>query len=433
MRGMAVLQSGLERAQLPLLERLVKRAASGAKKGKTTPFGGPLLTAAAPPPECDGRFFEGAAPTMSSPETDEPSQEPSAPVAAVKQFPCRQCGAKVAFQPGTTALQCPFCGAENRIPQSEDEVKEEDYFAALERLSAAEGEQERTTVKCQACGAETTLPPNVTSDRCPFCGADLVLSGASRKVLRPKSLLPFKVAEGEAGSSFEAWLKSRWFAPRALRKEALRDRRLQGVYLPYWTYDCDATTFYRGERGVDYTVTVGSGKHRRTVRRTRWTSVSGTVWNDFDDVLILASRSLPQKYTEELEPWDLKNLVPYADEYLSGFRAESYQVDLKQGFELAKGVMQERIEETVREDIGGDHQRIQSTKTRYDRLTFKHILLPVWVSAYRYKERVFRFLVNARTGEVQGERPWSWVKIGLVVLAGLAAVLAATALYMRAH
>ena len=124
-------------------------------------------------------------------------------------------------------------------------------------------------------------------------------------------------------------------------------------------------------------------------------------------------------------------VVPYRDEYLSGFAAETYQVDLVQGFEVAKAIMDDHIRATIRADIGGDHQRISSVDTRYRDVTFKHLLLPVWISAYRYHQRVFRFLVNARTGEVQGERPWSAFKIAMVVIAILIAVAVAVFLTQR--
>jgi hypothetical protein len=139
-------------------------------------------------------------------------------------------------------------------------------------------------------------------------------------------------------------------------------------------------------------------------------------------VLVLASNSLPSKHAAALEPWDLKELVPYRDEYLSGFAAESYQVTLEDGFVQAKGIMDGVIRASIRRDIGGDEQRIHWVQTQYNDVTFKHVLLPVWISAYRYHERVFRFLVNARTGEVQGERPYSTIKIVLTVLLALAVV-----------
>jgi hypothetical protein len=126
---------------------------------------------------------------------------------------------------------------------------------------------------------------------------------------------------------------------------------------------------------------------------------------------------LERKYVRELEPWDLAALEPYDDRYLSGFLSESYSVGLKQGFELAKGIMAGEIDRTIRRDIGGDEQRIHRKDSAYSDITFKHILLPIWTSAYRYKGKVYRFLINARTGEVQRERPWSWVKIGFAILA----------------
>jgi len=135
------------------------------------------------------------------------------------------------------------------------------------------------------------------------------------------------------------------------------------------------------------------------------------------------SASLPRKIAQRLEPWDLKNLVPYRDEYLSGFVAESYQVDLPQGFDIARGIMDGFIRQSICQDIGGDHQQIGSVNTRYDNITFKHTLLPIWISAYRYRERVFRFLVNARSGEVQGERPYSVWKITLVILAAILTII----------
>jgi hypothetical protein len=79
--------------------------------------------------------------------------------------------------------------------------------------------------------------------------------------------------------------------------------------------------------------------------------------------------------------------------------------------------MEDRIRSSVRSDIGGDTQQITTLSTEYNDITFKHILLPLWISAYRYNNKVYRFTINARTGEVQGERPYSAIKIALLVIA----------------
>jgi len=363
---------------------------------------------------------------MSDPQAEEEVEEgpATAPEAgsAIRQFPCGQCGAKVDFAPGTEHLKCPYCGGENAIPKSEADIQELDFNAVLDDAAAHADVIERLSVKCGTCSAETTLPPNVTSALCPYCGANVVANGVSTRAIKPKSLLPFKIGQKDAFGCFQRWIGGLWFAPNDLKQYARTEQKLAGLYVPFWTYDSRTTSFYRGERGDDYYVTVGSGKNKRRERRTRWRSVSGTVWKNFDDILVLASRSLPRTHAEKLEPWDLQNLAPYQEEYLSGFRTESYSIDLKDGFGRAKEIMYEAICAAIRSDIGGDRQRIHSVKTSYNNVTFKHILLPVWMSAYRYREKVYRILINARTGEVQGERPWSWIKIALAVLAGIAAV-----------
>ena len=350
---------------------------------------------------------------------------------AEKQFPCEQCGAKVQFAPGKSALECPYCGHSNAIPQSEEEIEELDFHAHLEQLADEQGTVEQETADCKGCGGETTLEPNVTAAKCVFCGNDVVVTAKSKRLIKPRSLLPFKITHEQAMTEFRTWVDALWWAPNKLKEYARVDSRLVGFYSPYWTYDSDTTSRYTGQRGDYYYVTesyttMEDGKpvtKTRQVRKTRWSPASGIVFESFDDVLVLGSTTLHKRYARKLAPWDLENLVPYQDDYLSGFRAESYNVTLDEGFDFAKAEMDDVIRDEICRDIGGDEQRISSCRTQYSNVTFKHILLPVWMNAYRYNDKVYRFLINGRTGEVQGERPYSWVKITLAVL-GVVAVIA---------
>jgi predicted RNA-binding Zn-ribbon protein involved in translation (DUF1610 family) len=333
------------------------------------------------------------------------------------------------FAPGTDCLVCPYCGSENRIEAGEPgAVREEDFLATLNHLAEGADTVDTMTVKCVACGADSHFDANVVASKCPFCGTAIVNTAESRRLIKPKAVLPFFITREQAARAFRQWVHSLWFAPNGLAKTAERSG-MDGVYVPAWTYDSGTQSAYTGQRGDDYWDTEtytdrdangNTVTRTRRVRKTRWSYVSGHVANHFDDVLVLASHSLPRKIADSLEPWDLQNLVPYRDEYLSGFVAESYQVDLPSGFEAAKQIMAGHIHQTIRQDIGGDHQRIDHVDTRYFDITFKHTLLPVWISAYRFHQRTFRFLVNARSGEVQGERPYSAWKITLFVLAMLA-------------
>jgi len=346
----------------------------------------------------------------------------------IGSFACTNCGGDLTYKAGTSSLTCQHCGTTNEIPQIEAEFEELDFKDFLENNSNAEETLEEKFVKCNSCGATSSLEPHVTSGNCPYCSTPLVIEQSSiQRIIQPKALLPFHLKKEEAKTRFKKWVTKLWFAPNDLKKASLNFDHFKGIYIPYWTYDSDTLTQYQGQRGTHYYVsqtytTTENGKtvtRTRQVRKTRWRYVSGTVSNFFDDILVTATHSLPKKYIYKLEPWDLENLVPFDKSYLSGFVTEKYQIDLESGFDIAKGIMDPTIRSLIRSDIGGDEQRIVSMNTKYDDITFKHLLLPVYVSAYRYKDKVYQFLVNGRTGEVQGERPYSWIKIALAVLLGL--------------
>ncbi len=358
-------------------------------------------------------------------------------------FPCSGCGAELEFKPGTAELACPHCGSRTPIAPAAEVVEEIDYASTLAQLADQHDAEDRIVVHCESCGANVPLEPNVTSQACPFCGSNIVATGQSTRVLRPRALLPFGVTSEQARARFGAWLSGLWFAPSDLKRLASVERvalasgstssggtALVGMYVPYWTFDARSVTPYTGQRGDNYTVPVSytvmvNGRPQVQTRletRIRWSGVSGCVGDAFDDVLVHASTSLPADRLAALGAWDLRALVPYDDRYLSGFRSESYTIDLPHGFEAARAVMVEGIKATIRRDIGGDHQRIHSMSPQFSAITFKHVLLPIWISTFRYRGTLFRFLVNARTGQVSGQRPYSAWKIAAVVLAILMAV-----------
>ena len=352
------------------------------------------------------------------------------------RFPCEQCGSQLHFDAGEQVLTCPYCGHVQTVHDHQDsvaELREIDFESALGgQLARAEIEETRV-VTCPNCGAQTEFSETTQADRCPFCDTPVVTDTGTHRHLKPQGVLPFSVTEDQARDGLRRWLKGLWFAPNGLKEYARDGRRMNGIYVPYWTFDADTRSSYRGQRGIHYdevrTVTRNGRLETVRVRKTRWRTVSGRVARQFDDLLILASRSLPKRYADALDPWDLSQLAPYSPQYLAGFRAEGYQVELEDGYTEARQVMDRVIHQDVRRDIGGDDQRVGSVSTDVSNVTFKHILLPIWLAAYKYQGRTFRFVVNGRTGEVQGERPYSKVKIAIAVVLGLIAAGIAAYLY----
>ncbi|WP_300032244.1 TFIIB-type zinc finger domain-containing protein [uncultured Roseobacter sp.] len=357
--------------------------------------------------------------------------------AAEHHFPCDTCGADMRYDPAAGHLSCDHCGNTETMdhgPWAAAKIRELDFRKAVgDALPQAEMEETRVS-KCPNCAAEVAFDPAVHATECPFCATPVVADTGTHRHIKPRAVLPFALDEPTAHDAMSDWLGGLWFAPGGLQAYARKGRRMQGIYVPYWTFDADTASRYTGERGTVYYETRTVSRNGKTsqvrVAKVRWRPASGRVARFFDDVLVLASRSLPKKFTDGLAPWDLTALEPYTPEYLAGFRAEGYAVPLEEGFIEAREVMDKTIARDIRFDIGGDRQRIHSVDTTVKDVTFKHILLPVWLAAYKYRGETYRFVVNGRTGKVQGERPWSAIKIALAVIAG--ALIAAVAAYVYA-
>lgn len=352
-----------------------------------------------------------------------------------QHFPCGTCGADMRYAPGTDHLVCDHCGATEPIGGGGGggRLKELDFRRALrDALPAAEIEETRV-LTCPNCGAQVEFDAASHAAECPFCATPVVTDTGTHRHIKPRGVLPFALTEGAARDAMNRWLGRLWFAPGGLQDYARAGRPMQGIYVPYWTYDAQTRSDYRGERGTVYyetrtrTRTVNGKRVTRQerVQKVRWRPASGRVSRFFDDVLVLASRSLPKDYTDALAPWDLAALEPYQPHFLAGFRAEGYTVELDEGYAEARDHMDAMILRDVKFDIGGDRQRVHDVETSVSEVTFKHILLPVWVAAYKYRGKTYRFVVNGRTGAVRGARPYSAIKIAIAVVLGLAAAAVA--------
>ena len=372
-----------------------------------------------------------------------PEDRDAAKKAEGREFPCGQCGASLLFSPGAQKLSCPYCRHEQTVAlEPGAAVAEQDLRAMLERLATRKGTDRAAEkslasglfeVRCSGCGGTVQFSGTLTATNCAYCAAPIERSGvhdaAAADRIPVDGVLPFQIEEPAAKQNLRAWTKSRWFLPSVLAKDGI-ETAFRGVYLPFFTFDALTANRFAGQRGTRHTMVVGSGKSRTVIVYYTWRSVEGAFQRFFDDVLETAGSGLPEKQMAELEPWPLKGLAPFSPEFLSGFLARTYDVPLDHSFASAKARIEAQIEADVRRRIGGDAQRIESIDTAWPGLTFKHVLLPVWLATYAFKGKRYRVVVNAATGEVQGERPWSGWKIFFFVVAcaavaGLVALIAA--------
>lgn len=372
--------------------------------------------------------------TRPAPEAAREPREVPAPMSSA----CPGCGGQLIYAPGTSDLQCDSCGLTQEIVATKATIKEHSLTEWTGKHGSVSLAEVSTHVhRCRGCGAETETADLAVT--CQFCGGALVAEEHPEGLVAPEAVVPFHVDKRAAQKAFAEWVGSRRFAPNALKKVGTAEA-LNGTYVPHWTYDAHTETDYEGKRGEHYYVTVshqvsdgqgGTRTETRQERRTRWYHAEGHVSRSFDDIVVVGSRRLDAETLEKMGPWTLGDARPFQEEYLTGFSALRYDVSPQEGSEEARHEMQRVIEDDCERDIGGDEQRVSDMDIAYSAQMFKLILMPLWIATYLYGGKSWQVMVNANTGEVVGERPYSAAKIAAAVLAGLIVVAAVVAVVLN--
>ncbi|MCK5038837.1 MAG: hypothetical protein KAS16_07030 [Thermoplasmata archaeon] len=342
-----------------------------------------------------------------------------------KDFKCQSCGAPLRFEPDERGLKCEYCGSKEVIQVERKAILEHDIFSAPR---ATGWDVKVKAITCDSCGARTTADLKL-SGNCAFCGSNFVKElEPDPNLIRPETLIPFAIDKDRALWLYKKWLGKGFFRPSNLKKLG-RLKNIRGIYTPFWTYDCNAFSRWTAMSGYYYYVTetyrTSEGTKTRRVRKTRWVPSNGQRSGFYNDTLIPASRGLDPELATKIYPYHLDRLVPYTSDFLAGWQAEEYGIPLEEGWITAQRKVRGSERSACARDIPGDTHTALSVYTDLSNITYKHILLPVWVAAYKYKKKTYHFLVNGQTGEVQGHAPISWLKVAGIVLLVVSTLLAA--------
>jgi len=340
---------------------------------------------------------------------------------ARQKFECPACGADAHWNPAKRALVCPFCGTESpatlQTRGADTVIVEHDLATALREVpdSKRGWQTAKVSVKCQSCQAISVFSPERVGQRCEFCGSSqLVPYEQVKEAFSPESLLPFAIDESRARELIRTWYGRQWLAPNNLTKRALTDT-VHGLYLPYWTFDANVHAGWSADAGRYYYENV-NGKR---VQRVAWSPASGELDHFFDDELVAASTGVSAALLRKIEPFPTATLIPYDPGYLAGWTVERYQIDLVNAAARSREAMDAKLRAMCGDAVPGDTYRNLQVDARYADQRFKHILVPVWLLTYTYGQKVYQVAANGVTGQMAGDRPWSWIKIMLLVIVAL--------------
>ena len=338
---------------------------------------------------------------------------------------CPSCGGVMEFNPSNGKMACPYCGYEEEIQVEHKEfvAQELDFSTVGDDDASCDWGTATKTVICKSCGAETVYDVNEMANVCPYCGSNQVMAQESSKVMAPGGVVTFQISAKEASERFREWIGRKFFCPK-LAKDSAKPKAFKGLYTPFWTFDSNTKSTYTAEYGIDRVEEDKDGE-KHTI--TDWYRTSGKYKRFFDDLLISASSKQNEQMLEGLEPYDTTKAVEYKPEYMAGFAAEKYSVKVKDAWEKAKkkiqSMLRRDVEEKIQHERACDHVRDVRINTVHEDVTYKYLLLPVWISSFQYKDKVYHFMINGQTGKVSGETPISWIKVAIVTAVVIAAAV----------
>lgn len=342
--------------------------------------------------------------------------------ASSEEAECPSCGASFEYNPATRNLKCPYCEFESEIPDPENEedrtVVELDISAAMHRDSFNWGAEKKSVI-CGSCAAESIYDALQIADVCPYCGSNQLMEASAENAMSPNGVIPFEVTVKQAADRFTKWLKGRWFTPRAAKEKATPEQ-FQGVYLPHWTFDSKTASRYSAQYGIDRRVKDKEGKVRI---ETDWYNTSGLYQEFIDDHLVLATRRHDERMLSKIRPFDIPKSKAYQAQYLSGYVAERYSVGIDDGWKQAQKEIHShlhgQIQAVIRRRNHADRVRNLRFSVSHANVTYKYLVLPIWLSSFKYKDKVYHFAVNGQTGKVGGSAPISPLRVAAAVVGGL--------------
>jgi DNA-directed RNA polymerase subunit RPC12/RpoP len=349
-----------------------------------------------------------------------PQQEPDRPVV---EFNCPQCGAATAYSAKDGGLKCSHCGYYEAPEKPDLSVPGQANEFTLETLKQSNlgwGEP-RKELECLKCGAKTTLPVETLTHTCAFCDSNQVIQReAAQDLIKPGYLIPFRFDSFQCSAISKRWLGSSWMTPAEVGKLA-ELHAFTGVYMPFWAFDAKMNADWEAE--VAHTRTENyfdpNTKNWKPHTVTEWKWESGHVHEAIKNLLVIGTEHLSALLVNQINQFQFAELVPCEAKYLAGFQARAYDVPLETAWEQGRHVMREQTRQLCREETCTPQIRNFNMSVAFCEEGWHYYLLPFYIAAYSYQDKVYQVIINGQTGAVAGQRPVDWRKVLMTIAAML--------------
>ncbi len=346
---------------------------------------------------------------------------------SITAFKCPCCGAELTFGSESQKMECEYCGTEldvdavSALAEDNESSSEMNWQQYSETTVNIEGDV--CTYTCNSCGAEITGDRSLGATTCPYCDSPFVVNECFDGMLRPDFIIPFKISKEKAVEQFKQFCGKRPLLPGDFMSSH-RIESLQGMYVPYWLFDCgsQARIKYRAERSTSW------DEGDETVTRTDHYVLIREGTMEFEHVPVDGTSKLEGDITEAVEPFATNNASGYNPAYLSGYLADKYDVSAEDSRPRANERIRNSIKAAFRNTTNEYTSVFEETENiRLEDGKIQYSLMPMWIMTARYNDKLYTFAMNGQTGRFVGELPMSWKRFWAMfagVAVGSFAVLA---------
>jgi len=343
-------------------------------------------------------------------------------------YKCPCCGASLAYGASSGKLECASCGNNYDLESLEAlQVSEETggvQFDLPSETFGTDDAQQMQAYICKSCGADLITEGTTTATECPYCGSPTILPERIEGGVKPEKVVPFTVTKEQAQQAFADYFKGKFLLPNIFKNSRNRISEMRKLYVPYWLFDCDA----------DASIVYDAEKHhvRRSgdyeITRIEHFAVRREGSMAFENIPVDGSVKLDNKITESLEPYDLKEAVPFQPAVLAGALADHADVDA----EACEGRAVERVENSISSAMRATVTGYSSVSERSKRIFAEGgkvtpVLMPVWLITTEKEGKTYTFAINGQTGKLTCDVPTNKGKafgVGAGVFAGVFGIAA---------
>lgn len=317
-------------------------------------------------------------------------------------FACPNCGGNLKFDIPSQQLGCEHC--QTLVDPYSFEDKEKDAIESKDF--------DVTIFTCPQCGGEILSTDTSAAEFCTFCGASTILYSRISKEKRPDYIIPFKQTKEDCKNAYMNMTKRAIFAPDELKNPKKIDG-FRGIYMPYWA-------FYLAQEGA-FTLQGSKSKRRGDYIYTDHYALRGEIDAYYKGLSYDASSSFDDNISEKLAPYDVKGMKAFTPAYLSGFYADTADVDSDvYKYDAETIAFNNSVSKVYNSFPDVEIESVPSPQALNTQVKeIDNAMFPVWFMSYRNGDRVAYATVNGQTGKVVADLPIDPKKyaIGSLILA----------------